>query len=263
MGIWEYDNINNEISNEIWKSFTFEGKNYQNYFVSNLGRIKNKNRILKLRVDNNGYYSVGNKAVHIIVATQFINNINNQALVNHKDGNKLNNNIDNLEWVSPQGNSIHAINTGLRKNVKKVIHIDNNGDTLNIYNSCVEASKILNINASSVNKCCKGEIKTCRINKIKFKFLIATDNNNNNNNNNNSNNNSNNDNCNSNNILLIKKKNIKKICVYNKQDKLIETCNSIVETSKKYKINSKTIINHCDGVVKHSKLLYYFRYSLL
>ena len=215
-----------------------------------MGRIKNKNRILKLRVDNNGYYNVANKAVHIIVATQFINNINNLPVVNHKDGNKLNNNIDNLEWMTIQENTIHAINTGLRKNVKKIIHIDDNENIINTYNSCVEASNILNVNSRSINKCCKGELKTCGINKLKFKFLINNIDNINNINNNN-------------NILLVKNSNIKKICVYNKQDELIETCNSIIETSKKYKINNKTIVNHCDGKIKHSKLLYYFKYSLL
>ena len=146
---WEYDN-EKIIDTEIWKPFKFEKMKYQKYFVSNFGRIKNGDRILKKIIDNNGYSNVHNKLIHIIVANNFIENPNNYNIVNHKDGNKLNNYVDNLEWVTSQINAIHAVNNQLRKNIKKVIHIDDNNNTIKIYNSCLEASKELDVNCRSI-----------------------------------------------------------------------------------------------------------------
>ena len=241
---WEYEKYE-DLENEEWKSFIFEKSIKQNYFVSNYGRIKNKNRILKQTIDNNGYYNVNNKSVHIIVATIFIKNENNYKIVNHLDGNKLNNKFNNLQWTTIQGNCNHAISTGLRKNVRKVINIDNNNNNiLGIYDSCMHASKILNVNGGSVNKCCKGTIKTCGINKLKFKYLDEQDK--------------------KNELIINNKKRMGKsikIDVFQTSDNIyIETCNSITETSKKYKVNNKTISNQCDGKVKYCNTIVYFRY---
>lgn len=52
--------------------------------------------------------------VHRLVAEAFIPNPNNLPEVNHKDGNRQNNNVDNLEWVDSRGNKIHTVQTGLR-----------------------------------------------------------------------------------------------------------------------------------------------------
>jgi hypothetical protein len=243
---WKYEE-QNDVVNEIWKHFEFEKMKKQNYYISNFGRIKNKDRILKPSIDNNGYYNFNNKLIHIIVATQFINNPNNYKVVNHKDGNKTNNNVENLEWVTHQMNTIHAINNQLRKNIKKVVHIDNNFNIIKIFNSCSEASRDLKVNCSSVNKCCKGQIKSCGIDNYKFAYL----------------NNKNelikiNINLNNN---LSKNKKPKKINIYDKNNKLIETCDTITETSKKYNVNSKTIISHCDNKVKYPNSNYYFKYN--
>ena len=54
-----------------------------------------------------------NKTIHRLVAEHFIPNPNNLPEVNHKDGNKLNNKVDNLEWCTAQQNRIHALSTGL------------------------------------------------------------------------------------------------------------------------------------------------------
>lgn len=77
------------------------------------------NKILKGSIFNTGYRMVrltinGQKkayAVHRLVAENFIPNDQKMPIVNHKDGNKLNNNVDNLEWVTQSQNRQHAINT--------------------------------------------------------------------------------------------------------------------------------------------------------
>lgn len=104
---------------EIWKDVEgWEGE----YKISNFGRILSKKRNkgwveLKGSIDTGGYnylclYSKKEKRVqkwmHRLVAIYFIPNPNNHHDVNHKDGNKLNNRVDNLEWVNRRENVAHA-----------------------------------------------------------------------------------------------------------------------------------------------------------
>lgn len=68
--------------------------------------------------------------VHKIVATTFIPNILNLPQVNHKDGNKLNNNVENLEWCTDIENKHHAINNGLVDLKKREEHMRKIGKSL-------------------------------------------------------------------------------------------------------------------------------------
>lgn len=115
----EYSDIElteNDYDKEEWKTI----EEYPKYQVSKLGRVSNikTERVLKLCVNSSGYKKVvlngKNEYVHRLVAETFIPNPNNLPEVNHKDGNKWNNCVDNLEWVSKSENAKHAFDLGLR-----------------------------------------------------------------------------------------------------------------------------------------------------
>ena len=107
---------------EIYKSID----NFSNYEISNTGKVKNiiTNKIISQCVNSSNYKKViltnegkerKNLYVHRLIALKFIENPQNLPIVNHKDGNKWNNNISNLEWVTHKENDSHAVKLGLKK----------------------------------------------------------------------------------------------------------------------------------------------------
>jgi hypothetical protein len=166
-----------DLENEIWKP-VFEYENL--YEVSNFGRVKRKEkkvyseerncyfikkeRICNQFVDRYKYvnlvvYGVKTKRVtlHRIIANAFIPNPQNKPCVNHKDGNKLNNSIENLEWVTRSENTRHAYKNNLIPNGEN--HPKSkltNSQVIDIYKrvysgeTCIKLSKEFNVHPETI-----------------------------------------------------------------------------------------------------------------
>jgi hypothetical protein len=189
---------------EIWMAVI----GYDGYYeVSNTGKVKAceksytiinrygascevfcKEKILKPSITNPGYervtLCVDNKrktySVHRLVMIAFKPNPLNLPQINHKDGNKRNNNVDNLEWCNQEHNQQHAYVTGLNVPKKSwddnqskaiIVHLPN-GDKAS-YGSIGEASKQLNIKRELISKCTRESrpLHHGRGKGLKFSFL--------------------------------------------------------------------------------------------
>ena len=116
-----------ELRSEKWQPVVGARSRYE---VSTLGRVYDKNRgtITTGTFDTSkGYMMMGinmddgtrrNKGVHVLVAEAFIPNLNNKPMVNHKDTNKTNNRVGNLEWMTNAENMQHAFDNGLCENTR-------------------------------------------------------------------------------------------------------------------------------------------------
>ena len=142
---------------EIWK----DCKGYEgSYQVSNLGRIWSikGQRYLKGCEDKDGYLRVNLTAkngkvkterIHRLVAIAFIPNPLGLPVVNHKDENKQNNAVDNLEWCSVRYNNIYSKG-------KPIICVELN----RVFDCSQSAMRELGICGRSIRQCCKGQGKT-------------------------------------------------------------------------------------------------------
>ena len=167
---------------EIFKDIVgYEGL----YKVSNQGNVRSLinrykgNGILKFGIDKCGYSIVTlckdkkhkTKTVHRLVALAFLDETNTQ--VNHKDCNKQNNNIENLEFISAKENMRHAIKNNLmnynttkiaEQKRKKVIQINPiTNEIINVFISAHEAARLTGFNRGNISTC-------CRENKIMYKY---------------------------------------------------------------------------------------------
>lgn len=187
---------------EIWKDIPdYEGL----YQISNLGRVKSlkrfvngkvnnchpvKERILKTPIGSAGYKKcdlskngkINTVNVHRIMAILFIPNPFNLTQINHKDSDRANNNLSNLEWVSPSYNVQHGWNNGrissqlgkfgsLSHCAKPVIQYTKENVFVAEFGSIIEAAKSVGGYIISISLCCRNKRKTSKGFKWKYKNI--------------------------------------------------------------------------------------------
>lgn len=172
------DNSIISLEGEEWKDVKgFKGV----YFISNYGRIKhviNKHR-QTLRVPYpapNGYLrlvlSYKNKrktvSVHRLVAEAFIPNPYGLDTVNHKDLDKTNNKVSNLEWLSCKSNIIHAKDNG-KNNRKPIYQCDKDENIIREWESAWAVQLELGYFSTLISRCCRGKMNTYKGYKWRFK----------------------------------------------------------------------------------------------
>jgi hypothetical protein len=182
------------IAEELWADIPgYENK----YRVSNYGRIISLSRrdsigrnlqekFLKPQLDGKSYYFVAlwnnnsykQYGIHQLVMLAFVGGYPYGTEINHKDGRKTNNNLDNLEYVTPSQNKQHAWDNGLSKTTDKKIRSSINnirkasesnkkmvaqiykGEIIAIHSSLKDAAKKLNINPCCISACVTGRQST-------------------------------------------------------------------------------------------------------
>lgn len=166
------------MSEVIWKRMIYHGKDLGNYYlVSNTGEIKGvkTGKIRKKNINHEGYYfvcvSLGSREdkpcikIHRAVAETFLINENNYPIINHKDGNKLNNSVNNLEFCTHQQNVQHAVENNLinyNPLKKKIMRLDDGSK----FKSVTEAG--LSVNECNPEKARKNISRALNNNSIAY-----------------------------------------------------------------------------------------------
>lgn len=189
-----------DLENEIWEDVEgWEGR----YKISNLGRLKRcayvkkhesgkrikmTDKIVTTNYDRKGYIKVTlcekdkrfTTSIHRLIARAFIPNPENKPHVNHINGKRDDNRIENLEWATAKENIVHSYLvlkrkhncTGmLNKGGKKIGVYDKDGNLLKEYPSQMQAQRETGINAVNIGQVCRGESKSAK--GLIFKFILS------------------------------------------------------------------------------------------
>lgn len=146
---------------EIWK--IIEGSDGK-YEISNLGRCRKTGTEYYLRINNSFKYPRyrvpgASQYIHRLMAIAFIPNPKNLETVNHIDGNRNNNSIENLEWCTRSDNTKKYYVKNVYFHCVKIGKYDTEGNLLTVYNSIIEAVKDTNGSRISIIHCLKGRNK--------------------------------------------------------------------------------------------------------
>ena len=151
-----------DLPEEIWRPIP----DWEDYHISNFGRVKHKARILKPALIRAGYLQVGlhkdgkqkRFLLHRLVALAFIPNPDSKPEINHRDGFKFNCHVSNLEWATRSENIRHAVKFGLIKSgeehgrakltTRQVQFIRDNPDRLTIY----KLAEMFGVRASQISQ---------------------------------------------------------------------------------------------------------------
>lgn len=162
------------------------------YEISNLGRVKSISRIIERKDGNTrvtedriilpfltkcGYHQIvlckdgvrKKHYIHRLVANAFLPNLNNLPIINHKDENKLNNRVDNLEWCSAYYNTRYG---KLQKRLVKINIIDSKGDIVEVVEGIRECERKYSISKYLIKQSSDGK-DLIKDNKCNFNFKIA------------------------------------------------------------------------------------------
>lgn len=162
----------------MWRTIpNYEGL----YEASTDGRIRSVDRItphghlwkgreLKQTLHTAGYLAVTlckdgipfSHLVHRLIAETFIDNPDNLGFINHKDENKHNNNVSNLEWCTKQYNNTYNGKLEKQYTRKPVVQMTMDGKTLIVHESGASAASAVGVNPSAIMRCCQGVTKTCK-----------------------------------------------------------------------------------------------------
>lgn len=156
----ENDNVEQQ---EIWRTV----EEFPQYEISNFANIRHKENCKnrKFSIGKRGYPIVSFRkngkqyvrTLHIIFARAFIPNPDNKPQINHKDGNKLNCSLSNLEWCTNKENMNHARMIGLHtSDGDKAVAQYKNDILIAIYKSASEASRVTKINRGNICSCARG-----------------------------------------------------------------------------------------------------------
>lgn len=212
-------------------------------FSSKSGSLKPK----KLRINDAGYMTVNlngtsdpekskNKRkvhcylVHRLVAFTWVSRPNDLPFVNHKDGNKQNNNAENLEWVTHKENCRHARDIlGYKGYCRPVVRADLNGLFLARYNSLKDAQKHTGLSSKNISQVCQGKRRKAGESVWFYEENFVEG------------------------VPMRKLAQCKKVEQYSLDGVLLKTFESVQDASKRTKVGVSNISNACNGRLKSSK----------